>query len=296
MNKKKACRILGIYPDISVNELKKRYRNLMNLTHPDSVEKHDYPYEVYEINAAYDYMLKNLESEVRLEKHSQEHAVKWNAPINNNAYCKRDIYQYYEDYEGNQLGIVAIDQGKYIWIIDEEFPLFLKSLYNAAKSIIADDDAKKGISRTNDMKLMGDIAYLLAGQFFSSETALSLMKNEDGIYYTKAGLELDAFAEIPKVGDMIVPQGIKEHKLYVADGQGNRLGYLSLADDRLLFGIVPLFERKAVKLKLQIGNVDMRKKEISVHLWLKPVPEESVYSIDNISIRIDRLLEVKKNI
>lgn len=97
----------------------------MNLTHPDSVEKHDYPYEVYEINAAYDHMLKNLESEVRLEKHSQEHAV---------------------------------------------------------------------------------------------------------------------------------------------------------------------------KLKLQIGNVDMRKKEISVHLWLKPVPEESVYSIDNISIRIDRLLDVKKNI
>lgn len=53
MNRKSACQILGVYPDISEKELKRTYRRLMNLTHPDSNADSDYPYDAYDINEAY---------------------------------------------------------------------------------------------------------------------------------------------------------------------------------------------------------------------------------------------------
>ena len=60
MNRKKALKILGAETDTDIRDLKKRYRSLMRMTHPDSVKEHDYPYEVHEINEAYNYLLLHL--------------------------------------------------------------------------------------------------------------------------------------------------------------------------------------------------------------------------------------------
>lgn len=65
MNKRKACEILGVSPDILRDELKRKYRALMNLTHPDTQSNGSfsaYPFDAYEINEAYEYLLSNLDS------------------------------------------------------------------------------------------------------------------------------------------------------------------------------------------------------------------------------------------
>ena len=53
MNRKRALKIRGAGTDTDIRDLKKRYRELMRMTHPDSVKENDYPYEVHEINEAY---------------------------------------------------------------------------------------------------------------------------------------------------------------------------------------------------------------------------------------------------
>lgn len=118
LNRIEAAKILGIHADVSEDELKKRYRELMRMTHPD-----------------------------------------------------------------------------------EDFPLFLKSLYETAKKIIAKDDERKNINRTENITLMSDIAYLLSGQFFGTQAALDLMKRDDeDIYYAKTMLELDIGEKTPREG------------------------------------------------------------------------------------------------
>lgn len=292
MTRQEACKILDVYPDISAEDLKKRYRKLMNITHPDSGKEHDYPYDASEINVAYEYLLTHLMDQVKKKRVKEKHQIKWNAPVNPNAFVDREIYQFYEDQDGNRLGMVTIDTGKYMWIPDEDFSLFLKSLYQAARNIITADDEVKQLNRTSNLSLMADITYLLSGQFFGADTALSLMRKDDDAYYTKAYLESGRKRKLPKADEYVLPMGVKNHRLFVSDITGNELGYLSFADDRILFGLIPLFERKAVQVKMVIAKEKTgARKMTEVHMWVKPIPEESSASIDSISLRIQQLLD-----
>ncbi|MCQ2492882.1 MAG: J domain-containing protein [Lachnospiraceae bacterium] len=297
MTQKEAKVILGIMQDVTEEQLKKRYRYLMQKVHPDAVEAHDYPYEANEINVAYEYMLEELKKrqtkvDKRLKK-KEEERIKWNAPTNQNAYAEREIYQYFEDADGERVGIVSVDFGKYIWTTDEDFPLFLKSLYKLSKDIIAADDERKGINRSSDIDLMADIAYLLSGQFISADTTLSLMRAEDGvygdekIYYTKGVLEWERVWEEGKYesGVILFPAYVKKHRLYVCDDRKHVLGYLSFKDDRLLFGIIPLFERRVVQIKMQMGQ-----KASEVDLWIRKLPETEESGIDSINLKIEQRL------
>ncbi len=298
MNKHKACEILGILPDAGIEELKKRYHLLMVVTHPDSVSEHDYPYEVHEINRAYEYMLDHLEEEQIREKTLETKRIRWNAPVNPNAFAARPIYQYYEDEDGNRLGLMTVDQGRYMWIPDEEFSLFLKSLYTTAKEIIARDDEVKHIDRSRDMSLMGDITYLIAGQFFGADMAFSLMKWDESSesYYSKAMLELAPGKSAPNDGDILIPGSVRDHRLYLRDKGGHELGYLTFKDDRLLFGIIPLFERRAVKLKAVVHNDPKHKrsarpKSVDVDLWLRHDEKTQTSAIESINLQIQTLLD-----
>ncbi len=289
MDKEKALHILCAGPDTDIRGLKKRYRDLMRRTHPDAVAEHDYPYEVHEINEAYNYLLSHLFDDEGQGIGSGEPKIRWNAPVNANAYTKRPIYQYVEDANGNIIGTITVDTGRYMWIEDEDFPLFLKSLYDTARSVISDDDSGKHISRSDDEELLKDITYLIAGQFFGSDSALSLMKSQkDGSHYTKAMLELDPGAAAPDTGDILIPSRVTDHRLYVSDTDNKELGYLSFKDDRLLFGIIPLFERSAVKVKMIAGR--SHGTSVDADLWIMPHREDNVTIIESINSKIkDRL-------
>lgn len=293
MNKSQALDILGVLPDTTESELKKKYRTLMVMTHPDSVSEHDYPYDVAEINAAYSYLIDHLHEEISAQKEKESSRIRWNAPVNHNAFTERPVYQYYDDKFEAHAGIVNVDTGKYMWIPDEDFPLFLKSLYETARAVIAEDDEKKGINREENTALLADIVYLLAGQFFGSDSAISLMKKteEENVYFAKAMLEKSYGISIPK-NNILVPGRVKDHRLYVTDTKGTTLGYLTFKDDRLLFGIVPLFERRAVQVKMRIENSEnsVSGRPVDVGLWIKLIPETGAY-IDSINIRIRDMLD-----
>ena len=289
MNKKKALKILGAKDDTDIRDLKKRYRELMRMTHPDSVSEHDYPYEVHEINEAYNYLLSHLFDDEEGSTKSGEPKIRWNAPINANAFTKRPIYQYVEDANGNIIGTITVDEDRYMWIEDEDFPLFLKSLYDTAKAVISEDDSDKHISRSGDDELLKDITYLIAGQFFGSDSALSLMKwDKDGSYHAKAMIELTG-STLPKEDELLYPLKVEDHRLYVKDASGNEIGYLTFRDDRLLFGIIPLFERSAAKVKIKAGKI--HRSSANADLWIIPVREDNVTVIENINAKIRQRLD-----
>ncbi len=261
----------------------------MRKTHPDAVAEHDYPYEVHEINEAYNYLLLHLFDDEGENNGSGGPKIRWNAPVNANAFTGRPVYQYVEDANGNIIGTITVDNGRYMWIEDEDFPLFLKSLYDTAKFVIGDDDSKKHISRSDDEELLKDITYLIAGQFFGSDLALSLMKRQkDGSYHTKAMIELMG-GKIPKEGHVLYPQRVENHRLYVKDGSDNGIGYMTFRDDRLLFGIIPLFERSAVKVKMIAGK--SHGSSVDADLWIIPQPEDNVTIIESINSRIKSRLD-----
>ena len=288
MNRKKALKILGVTSDTDIRALKKHYRKLIRMTHPDSVAEHDYPYEVHEINEAYNYLLSHLLDDEGESKDGGP-KIRWDAPVNENAYTDRAIYQYVEDANGNIIGTITVDAGKFMWIEDEDFPLFLKSLYDTAKSVIAEDDSKKHISRSDDGDLLKDIAYLIAGQFFGSDASLSLMKQEtDGSYHTKAMIEIGGGIAIND-GEALYPLQVRDHRLYVKNEAGKEVGYLTFRDDRMLFGIVPLFERSAVKVKMKAGAT--RGMSVDADLWIMPIPEDNLTIIESINEKIRRLLD-----
>ncbi len=288
MTRKEALTVLGAGSETDLRDLKKRYRELVRRTHPDSVTKHDYPYEVHEINEAYNYLLAHLFDDAGIDIKTIEPKIRWNAPVNANAYCERPIYQYVEDANGTVIGTITVDVGRYMWIEDEDFPLFLKSLYDTSKSVISADDATKNISRNEDDELLKDITYLIAGQFFGADSSLDLMRREkDGSYHSKVMIELDG-CKPPEEGESLYPLRVRDHRLYVRDQSGNELGYLTFRDDRLLFGIVPLFERSAVKVKLIAGKT--RKRSTDADLWLIPDPEDRVTVVESINEKIKRRL------
>ncbi len=70
--------------------------------------------------------------------------MRWNAPLSPGAYAEREIYTEVEDVHGNPIGEAVIDCGKFFWSEDEEFPLFLKSLFQCSN--IRKDKSQKSVA------------------------------------------------------------------------------------------------------------------------------------------------------
>lgn len=326
MTKKEAYQVLGLPPGTKLPEIKKKYRKLMIQMHPDAGihEKENYTYNVQEINAAYSILKEKATSGIRSDGfrnqsncHSQNKYTKkkscaaWNAPVNPDAYKERDILQYVEDYDGSVLGSFCIASGKYMWTTEEDFPLFLRSLYQCSKQILDDADHKLHRKKplANQQLFQAELAYLLAQQFISQTSLLESVAKEEKkdsqgnrIFYIPSMLEIsrmnlsDATALL-EPGASLYPCKIRQHRLYLKNQAGQESGYLSFSDDRLYYIIVPLFEQKAVQVKIQVAKSQPeKKKRISagyqnLHLWIKLDDSNCKKLPENLNLQIERLLE-----
>lgn len=301
MTRQTALRILGIRSEYTVSELKKKYKELMLMTHPDMQKEAGYPYDASEINVAYEYLLKNQEYKEH-RKEGNKKKKHWNAPINSNAYAPRKIFHPVEDIDGMQIGLAVLDIGKYIWTKEEDFPLFLKSLYQCSKSIIASADEKNDRNRQNDITLLSEITYLLAGQFVDSDMVLKLLSKgkaqgeksaEDDIYLIDAMLEM-SHRHILRTGEILYPSKMSHHRLMVRNKRGEDLGYISFKDDRLYYGIIPMLEQRKALVKMIVhDNIIKRsngKYYIHVDMQIKKYMKAESTALDSVNMRIDALL------
>lgn len=305
MTRREAITILGLSVDYSKEELKKRYRELMFLTHPDSVDEHKYPYEASDINIAYEYLLSNPVKNIeRSSKKSENNRRHWDAKENYNAYSIRDILHNIEDADGEVIGQTVIASGRYVWTKDEEFSLFLRSLYLCSKNIIADYSNSNRVNLNNNIKLQADLVYLLSQQFVDTDMILTHFARKEvaegeEIYHIEAMLETSLCqSDFAKV-KMIYPLKISNHRLYVRTDKNREVGYISFKDDRLYYGIIPLFERKAAQVKMLINDNKLKrfngKRYLDVDMLIRLNLENKVYMLESINLQIENLLKSCSN-
>ncbi len=312
MTQEESYRVLGLMPGSDIKEIKKKYRKLMHRLHPDAAasSKERYPYSVHEINTAYAVLKKGSEGGTgRFGKEDTAEKVRpgkrWDGLINEHAYREREILHYAEDQDGDPIGIFAIDRGKYLWKTDEDFPLFLRSIYQCSREILDEIDAaaKRKQPEERRLQVQAQLMYLLAQQYIDGtamlkELALKRAQDETGeIFYIQAMLEEGESGPSAKEGEPLYPSRLKDHKLYLKNVSGRELGYLSFQDDRLYYVVVPLFEQRRVQIRIRTAKgaaAEQRKRNGSIqklHLWLR-LPKENVQSsLESLDLKIRQLLE-----
>lgn len=322
MTRTQAYRVLGLAADADRTEIKSRYRQLMHKLHPDSrsEEKENYPYSAREVNEAYGILVKGKEAKdsfIRKTKESttsraeweakrqRRQKKNWNAPENPHAYCIRNIYQYVEDADRAVIGEFVITEGKYLWTIEEDFPLFLKSIFECSNRLLHGIEAKfgKSVREEKRLKVQAELTYLLAQQFIDAPEMLGHFAEpgrkkeaEDEIFYFAAMLELMDTVNDMRAGTPLFPAALKQHRLFLKKQSGEAAGYLSLKDDRLYYILVPLLEQKRAMVKIQVAakqdraNMRGRKRYKNLDFWIK-VPKKYAGTFpESIGLQIENLL------
>lgn len=310
MTRREAYRILGVLADASQAEIKKKYRQLILQVHPDNQTSHaettKTQYTAQEINEAYSILTKK-KSKV-LDKTTkkttpEEHNKRWDAPQNLDAYTKREIFHYVEAADGEILGNISIAKGKFLWTKEEDFPLFLISIYQCSKSLLDECDQKLHRTRWPEKRnqIQAQLAYLLTQQFIDGYNSLKecskVEKNEKGqeLFFMDAMLELHDTSVKGKVGEVLLPAALKNHRLYLKNEKNKELGYLSFSDDRMYYIVIPLFEQKRVQVKMQIAenhSTDRRKHKFQkVDLWIKMKEDYSNTFPESLNMQIEKVLE-----
>ena len=314
MTPAEAGRILGISPKADMEQIKKQYRRLMHQFHPDvsGFSNTGYQYTAQEINLAYEVLKKgfaDFQEDIfsGAEKKAASKNLHWDAPLNQHAWTEREILHYAEDYEGNVIGNFTIARGKYLWTEEEDFPLFLLSIYRCGQEL--QDEIDGSLQRKERSSLRGKIqpqlTYLLAQQFMDSTALLKKLakkvspgEEENGIYYLPAMLEVTGGISKLKGDESLFPSRLKGHRLYLKNSAGQELGYLSFSDDRFYYIVIPLFEQRRVLVKIKAAQTpaSSRKRNLSryhsLHLWLKFAPKTEKQLLENLNLQIRQLLEI----
>mgnify|MGYP002802859611 FL=1 len=313
MTPAEAGRILGISPKADMEQIKKQYRRLMHQFHPDvsGSSKTSYRYSVQEINLAYAVLKKSLsDPEVSLSSGEKKRPfsknLHWDAPLNQHAWIEREILHYAEDYEGNVIGNFTIARGKYLWTTEEDFPLFLLSIYRCGQELLDEIDAELEREENSALRLrfQPQLTYLMAQQFMDSTALLKKLakkispgEEENGIYYLPAMLEVTGGFSKLKEEESLFPSRLKDHRLYLKNRARQELGYLSFSDDRFYYIVIPLFEQRRVLVKIKAAQspASSRKRNLSryhsLHLWLKFAPKTEKQLLENLNLQIRQLLE-----
>lgn len=324
MTVQQAYKIFDVRSDITKMELKKRYRRLMHMVHPDAVLNRDksnkenvYRYSAYEINEAYTVLFnqtgqESLKSNYKYDYKYSEYDEKYygtdqeneeydfTAPENEHAFYQRNVYHYAEDYNGNNIGRFKVARGRYMWMPEEDFKLFLRSIYECSEELLNRIDEETGRVHDSEYKIIyqAELAYLLAQQFTAtSDTLGNILTSIDdaaNVFYVGAMLEMSPESGFIKAGMKLFPAGIKKHRLYLMTRSGKEAGYISFKDDRLYYVLIPILEQKRAMVKIEVSSKQDRhntmgeKKYKNIDLWVK-IGNDATFP-ENINMRIEDLL------
>lgn len=309
-----AYQILGLSPKAAPDEIKKKYRELMRRMHPDARigSEGKSSDQARELNRAYQILKERRSCPVYGEKRRKKSgrpkpkpAGLWHAPVNEQAYREREILQYAEDRAGTVLGNFRVAKGKYLWTTDEEFPLFLLSLYRCGKQILDETDARLFRKEPPPGRplIQAELTYLLARQFIDQAGLLPKIAREEEpdaegnrVFYIPSMLEVSHPPFPLKPEETLYPSGIRSHRLYLKNQAGKEAGYLSFPDDRLYYIVVPLLEQKAVRVRIQAAERQPKKRKPAaagyqnLHLWIKWSESTPKSLPQDLNLQIEQLL------
>ena len=231
------------------------------------------------------------------------------------------MLQYAEGHGGEVLGSFCISRGRYLWTVEEDFPLFLLSMYRCSKQILEEEDAvrpqhaaravfgvwetdsardpspsRPGLSAGLRSRVQAELAYLLAQQFIDGTALLGELakeRTEDAagreIYFMPAMLERSG-RTAAKSGEVLYPSRIQKHRLYLKNREGRELGYLSFADDRLYYVVIPMFEQRSAQVKIRAAEKPEGKRYQNLELWLRLAGKQNGGMPENLNLQIEKLL------
>ncbi len=247
-----AYRILGASRSDNENTIKKKYKRLLFVHHPDAKRHRGEASDdgmITKVIEAYKVIRESLE----LETDSSDD-WEWEAAVNGEAFCERAVYVQYRIYDDEDLPLSKVAEGKYIWDPDlEDFPFFAKSVLEAAKDVASGaEDALSG-----DV-LMGIFHLMMQEYVLPADAARKIGEpvgsTEDTeeyqfIGYIKSSAKgADAFHEGEPV-DIFLSDNRAVAQNPVT---GVFLGDISFDDDALYYVILPLLEEPEVKISSQM--------------------------------------------
>lgn len=315
MDEAQARYILNAAEFDSISEIKRKYRQLMGRFHPDVLgsEKPEHIRRAQEINEAYRILKAgNYFSEPA----SRASGWKWNGEWNESAFCPRNIYLYYSMETDSDKLYYKAARGKYMWDPDEEeFHLFLKSLYHASKELLEEAEGRRvSVRRQEDgrdaekFRFQARLVHCLLQQFTDPMKILgkiaepeSYDKQDRPVYHFRALLEIpDASDGMPgamvRKGETLYPRGFQENKILVRSQHGEASGYISFRDDCLYLCVIPLLKSRLAQVKMTVGRVSTggergrtrRKTEVDFYFRLEKTADQ--YRSPDQNLRIAEIL------
>ena len=283
--------------------IKKKYRQRILSAHPDVQPEEETEYSAQQLNHAYAYLKKNGWYDGHVSKKSYREKSRapktqvWDAPVNEQAWREREIYSYAEDSEGERIGYFKIATGKYIWRTEEDFSLFQKSIFACASQILEEVERKKQIYKKERLRVqtLATLVYLLAQQFLDSTALLKELGQEqkadaegNRIFLVPAMLELTGNIRAAE-GEVISPKRLTKHRLYVKNGQGEELGYLSFRDDCMYYVIIPLMEQRRVKVRMKAAEGKKTACQ-KLDFYVKLLEKDTTGMPESLNLQIEQLL------
>ncbi len=243
-----AYSILGVSRSDDENTIKKKYKRLLFVHHPDAKRHRGDTSDdgmAARIIEAYRLIRKGEGLEAELPENYE-----WEAEVNEKAFSDRTIYIQYKIYDDEDLPLSKAAEGKYIWDPDlEDFPLFAKSVLEASRDVVSDK------SPIFSQSVLMEVFHLMMQEYvFPADSARKLGKLIEadestekyefvGYIKTKPGNKGEVFHEGEPVDIYLSDNRAMAQNLIA----GTFLGDISFDDDSLYYVILPLLEEPKVK-------------------------------------------------
>ncbi len=247
-----AYKVLGVSNEDDDRDIKKKYKRLLVLYHPDSnsgkkvtVQDED---KIRQIIEAY-----KIIRDAKWDPAEDKELYTWEAVENHSASSKRNVYIQIRIYDDEELPLSNMGRGRYVWDPDlEEFPLFTKSVLEACKDLMAEKNVIPDAAllkrvfhlMMQEYILPADCARKL-GKLVSKEAEYEkyvfygYIAGRDSVHSIKEGEPISLF--------LMEDKAIARNMV-----TGKDLGFLSFDEDSLYYVLLPLLEDESTEYNAQI--------------------------------------------
>ena len=297
MTIEQAYELLGVTKQQNEKEIKRKFRKLMAMHHPDVIGSNS-PEQIKQaqrLNEAYALIKKaaRKKPEIQIKRPT------WKAKVTETAFCERTVYMESVSWEGETPQMYAVARGRYEWEPElEEFPCFLRSVKEAALELLERAEYRKGITwelrgvaKGTKFDYHLQLFHLLAGQFISPVACLDVLArleemDDKGrmIYKILAWVQQTDRVRL-QPGELLSVTGLKHNRIMVATSTGTPLGHVSFLEDSLYYVVVPILQHRKAQIKLVVREVEKRKKTtVEVYLRMEETVEEIRHTDYNLRI------------